>query len=818
MSTFIEPSQSQQPLELRLANGLRVRWVHLPDACLAAALIEVQGGSHDEPDAFPGLAHYLEHLVFLGSRGFAAGDGLIPFVQGLGGRVNASTQARHTRFFCEVPAAHLEPALERLVDMLAHPLLDEAALWREREVLQAEYSARAQDPQTLCEAALAWALAPGHPLAAFHAGNAASLALESLACIPALRAFHGDHYQPGRMCLTLVGPQSPEVLLALARRHGDPLQAGRPLPDPVPPPLLPLRANRLRLGVPGGSGRLLLSFVLDDQGHGLEAAVFALERLLVDESPGGLQARLGALGLSDGLRLRLPYAHAGQGLLVMELERVEGADCAQLEAEVLGWLAFLRAEPAPEFWEGRLADLRRQSFAQAPLEIALAPAPARPADMRSLLGQLRAERMIRLETGKPRGAPSVVSAGFPLDLECLNAVPGKRSDATWRLPLPNPYLNLPVSVPAMASIVPVLPGPANVAGQGALYLRWSPEARGLPQGLAHGLQRALRPIIGAAGEAGLRAELQAEQGGLSLVLLGKANVLRRVAEDSLATLKAPPLWALIQGPRLQREAQQRAAGELPIRQLLQHLPDRLAGAPIETAAVLSPEQLSRFWRQARWQGLGIGEVALDQQLPGQPAPARVQVEEGGRFWHALEGGGEAALLLFYPLDPPTPEDEAAWRLLGRMMEPAFHQRLRGELQLGYALACGFRQVDRQRGVLFAIQSPRASVTELLGHVEAFLAQWHLGLMQLNSKRLQELARSLDQQLARQAASFPEHARQCWLDRLAGLPDGHAEHVRHALAGLSPQQLLAQHGRLIAARSCHALANAESPSPEWRTRT
>ncbi|AOE85385.1 pyrroloquinoline quinone biosynthesis protein PqqF [Pseudomonas sp. TCU-HL1] len=817
MPPLIESSESQRPLDLYLANGLRVRRVHLPGACLAAALIEVRGGSHDEPDAFPGLAHYLEHLVFLGSRGFAAGDGLIPFVQGLGGRVNASTRARRTRFFCEVPAAHLEQALERLVDMLAHPLLDEAALWREREVLQAEYSARARDPQTLCEAALAWALAPGHSLAAFHAGNAASLALESPAFIPALRAFHGDHYQAGRMCLTLVGPQPPDVLLALARRHGDALLAGRPLAEPVPPPLQPLRANRLRLGVPGGSGRLVLSFVLDDQGDGLEMAVSVLERLLVDEFPGGLQARLGALGLSDGLRLRLPYAHAGQGLLVMELDRVEGADCAQLEAEVLSWLEFLRVAPLSAFWEDRLADLRRHIYDQTPLETALAPEPAQLADLCSLLGQLRAERMIRLETGKFHGAPCVDSAGFRLELECLDVGPGKCSDATWRLPLPNPYLNLPVSMPARASRVLVLPGPASAAGQGALYLRWSPTEHGLPQGLAHGLRRALRPILGAAGEAGLRGELQAEQGGLSLALVGKANVLRRVVDDSLAVLQAPPLWALDQGPRLQQDAQRREAGELPIRQLLQRLPDRLAGGTNETAAVFSPEDLSGFWRRARWQGLGIGDVALDRQLPGLPARARIQAEEGGRFWHALEGEGEAALLMFYPLELPTPEDEAAWRLLGRLMEPAFHQRLRGELQLGYALACGFRQVGRQRGLLFAIQSPRASVAELFEHIEAFLAQQHLSLAQLDSKRLQELARSLDQQLARQAASFPEHARQCWLDRLSGLADDHLERVRQALTGLSLQRLLEQHGRLTAARACHALANAESPSPEWRTR-
>src|SRR5690606_37362831 len=126
-------------------------------------------------------------------------------------------------------------------DMLAHPSLETAALWREREVLQAEYSARARDGQTLCDAALAWALAAGHPLADFHAGHAASLRLESPAFLPALQRFHRGHYQPARMRLTLIAPHSLDQQLDLARRYGEPLEAGRHLPEPVVPPMLPLR-------------------------------------------------------------------------------------------------------------------------------------------------------------------------------------------------------------------------------------------------------------------------------------------------------------------------------------------------------------------------------------------------------------------------------------------------------------------------------------------------------------------------------------------------------------------------------------------------
>ena len=108
-----------QPDCRTLANGLRVAMLSRSGAGKAAISVRVAAGSHDEPEVYPGLAHFLEHLVFLGSAGFAVEQGLMAFVQACGGQVNASTQARHTDYFCEVPADRLGEALVRLIDMLS---------------------------------------------------------------------------------------------------------------------------------------------------------------------------------------------------------------------------------------------------------------------------------------------------------------------------------------------------------------------------------------------------------------------------------------------------------------------------------------------------------------------------------------------------------------------------------------------------------------------------------------------------------------------------------------------------------------------------
>ena len=135
----------QAPVTRRLANGAELRaqqqlWAQQVGVCLRVA-----AGSHDEPPAYPGLAHFLEHLLFLGSRDYPVDQGLMAFVQRHGGLVNASTQARHTDFVCEVPSELLQPALTRLLDMLGQPLLALDAQLREREVLHAEYLTQHRD-------------------------------------------------------------------------------------------------------------------------------------------------------------------------------------------------------------------------------------------------------------------------------------------------------------------------------------------------------------------------------------------------------------------------------------------------------------------------------------------------------------------------------------------------------------------------------------------------------------------------------------------------------------------------------------------------
>lgn len=822
------------PLPLALPGGLRGRLIALPPGSRAAALLRVGAGSHDEPAEYPGLAHFLEHLLFLGSRAYPQARSLMAFVRGCGGQLNASTRERHTDFFFEVPADLLGEALGRLLDMLARPLLDIDAQLAEREVLQAEFQARAAERETLCDAALGSALAAPHPFGAFHAGNRATLPVERPAFQRALREHHRRFYQAGQSELLLAAPQRPAALADLLRATGCRL-ARAPRVERRPPPLGLTAGRWLRLQS-DGRPRQELAFAVERLPAGGEAALDLLADRLTGEAPGGLASRLREAGWCEAIDLRTPYRFAGQGLVAIGLELTEtglSARAALVEA-VCDWLRFF-AEAADwhRCWDEYRRSRQRQLSCLGPLarvrywaepgawSATTAEASVRQA-LSALLGQMRRQRPLVLTCDRRPCEPRQ-AGGFPLHLDAEAPPRAEPRRWRWRQPEPNPWLRpAPAALPAVA-IDPALRflEQGDTPGPGALFLRW--RLAETPPGLWRALGAALRPTHWAARQAGVELHFEDGEGGWSLQLHGPTDLLPQVLEAFAGLLRAPPRRALAEALRRQADEAD-DGGEMPIRRLLRRLP-RFWTA--ESAAASGPQDLARAWHGARWDGLAAGLPAASSgrlqaalaRLPGQPARgdrAGLAPGAGLRWWQAGDSG-ESALLLFCPLPASAPATEAAWRLLAQLMEGAFYRRLRSELQLGYAVSCGFRQVGGRSGILFAVQSSSASVGQLLAHVEAFLDERQAWLQALEAAPLAEERARVAARLADAAGNPRELAEWAWQARLAGRGTGHPERVRAALERLRRDEAARQLAALrTAAGGWCALANAPPP-PGWRRR-
>lgn len=531
--------------------------------------------------------------------------------------------------------------------------------------------------------------------------------------------------------------------------------------------MLPFAGEALALRLPGPP-RLVLGFALDALREADEQTLQAFAELLGDRSPGGLLAALGEQGLGESAALRVVHRDARQALLALTFELFDGSAAAALEAAFFDWLGDLRDDAAS------LLAARRPLLAEptAPLERLRQRVLGLPAEIRpACLDALRADRCLRLHLDSELdGAEARWSAGFRLSVAPVAAAPPLAAQRhAWRFELPLP---------------------PSAAAEGALFLRWRfPGVPARSRFLA--LRQALRPLCGQARLGGVEMGLEALGEDWSLSLLGPRDRLEAAVRPALARLlAAPPDWRA-NGERLSSAERRRSATGLPIRQLLDALPG-LLGEPLAEVD---------DWRRTRWDALVMQAAMPDPRwMPGQAAGERLEPlpPRPGRHRRELAMDGESALLLFCPLPTQEVPMEAAWRLLARLHEPAFQRRLRDELQLGYALFCGFREVGARRGLLFAAQSPRACPERLLEHMETFLQRSVEALAQLPAQRLAGLREALADDLRRAPGSFAERARRAWAEHLGG-GAGRSRLLAEAALGLSGDDLLAAQARLLEAR-------------------
>ncbi|ORM66631.1 pitrilysin [Pantoea rwandensis] len=205
-----------------LSNGMTVLLVSDAAAPKSLAAITLPIGSLDDPNQQLGLAHYTEHMVLMGSKLYPQPDNLAEFLKKHGGSHNASTASYRTAFYLEVENDALQPAVDRLADAIAEPLLDPVNADRERHAVNAELTmARSRDGLRMSQVG-AETLNPAHPGSRYSGGN-----LETLRDKPdsnlhqALTEFYRSHYSANLMKAVIYSNKSlPEMADIAAKTFG----------------------------------------------------------------------------------------------------------------------------------------------------------------------------------------------------------------------------------------------------------------------------------------------------------------------------------------------------------------------------------------------------------------------------------------------------------------------------------------------------------------------------------------------------------------------------------------------------------------------
>ena len=213
VSQVTAPNRSDREYRyVRLDNGLRALLIHDADTDKSAASLNVQVGAGDDPTDRPGLAHFLEHMLFLGTEPFPEAGEYQAYLSRNGGSSNAFTSNENTNYFFDVDDQHLQGALDRFAAFFTAPLLNADKIDRERNAVHSEYTSKIQDDSRRYFDALKQVTHPEHPFSNFSVGNLTTLSNENAELRDEVAAFWRSHYSANLMTLAVLGREPLDVL------------------------------------------------------------------------------------------------------------------------------------------------------------------------------------------------------------------------------------------------------------------------------------------------------------------------------------------------------------------------------------------------------------------------------------------------------------------------------------------------------------------------------------------------------------------------------------------------------------------------------
>ncbi|MFL3654368.1 MAG: insulinase family protein [Halioglobus sp.] len=351
---------------LTLDNSLEVLLISDPDAPKAAAALDILVGSGDNPPSRAGLAHFLEHMLFLGTEKYPDAAEYGRFITEHGGSRNAYTSFENTNYFFDVNSADLPVALDRFAQFFIAPRFDAQYVEREKNAVEAEYQMGLKSDSRRELDVLQEVFNQDHPYSQFSVG-----ALDTLADRPEseirddLIQFYNKYYSANVMRLVVLGSQSLDELEALTAPLFSQIPNRFLERDTIVEPLFELGSLPLfvQLQPLATQRQLSVSFPLPDyraQYH-VKPDVY-LGNLIGHEGKGSLLSALKQDGLAEGLSAGQGLAWRGGALFSVNISLTEkGAADPDRVLQLLFAYADMLREEGPQDWlyveQARLADL-----------------------------------------------------------------------------------------------------------------------------------------------------------------------------------------------------------------------------------------------------------------------------------------------------------------------------------------------------------------------------------------------------------------------------------------------------------------------------
>lgn len=193
----------RETAKIRLNNGVEVLLISDPETDQSAAALSISVGSWNDPTEYPGMAHFLEHMLFMGSATYAEEDGFMKYVNEHQGSVNAYTSTEHTVYMFSITNDNFKPGLNRFAHLFIDPLFSASGVGRELHAVDQEHAKNIENDDWRMWMIMKHLGNQDHPFSGFSTGNA-----ETLGHIPreAVIEWYKEHYSGNQMHLVVYSP------------------------------------------------------------------------------------------------------------------------------------------------------------------------------------------------------------------------------------------------------------------------------------------------------------------------------------------------------------------------------------------------------------------------------------------------------------------------------------------------------------------------------------------------------------------------------------------------------------------------------------
>jgi predicted Zn-dependent peptidase len=217
--------------KMEMKNGLVVTTEAMPHLRSVSLGVWVSAGSRFESEESCGISHFVEHMLFKGTRSRSAAE-LARIIDSVGGQLDAFTDKEYVGFYARVLDEHLPLAFELLSDIVLRPAFPAVEMERERNVILEEISMVEDSPQDLIQEIYLEAFWKGHSLGRPIAGSRESVA--GIRRNDLMRHFQSN-YSAANTIVSIAGNFAHKQVQELAVRYFSDMNTGSRA-DPGAPP------------------------------------------------------------------------------------------------------------------------------------------------------------------------------------------------------------------------------------------------------------------------------------------------------------------------------------------------------------------------------------------------------------------------------------------------------------------------------------------------------------------------------------------------------------------------------------------------------